>query len=150
MVAGKAHTTRRRPWTYRPISYVSSEGIQALTPFTKLSIGRISTPSVGAYRRQRSPRRARGAWRPCSACSRRARSFTKKPLLIGSHSDVRFGSKADMCSAKGHVHYSLEADICGANTNVRFGQIADISPVIREPRYRGCESISILMTLTPP
>src|SRR5262245_21553310 len=81
MVAGKAHTTRRKPWTYRPISYVSSEGIQALTPFTKLSIGRVSTPLLGAYKRQRSPRPARGAWRPCSACSRRARSFTKKPLL---------------------------------------------------------------------
>ena len=58
--------------------------------------------------------------------------------------DVRFGSKADICSAKGHVRFAPnsdresefpqtgmsalppKADMCGAATDVRFGPIADI------------------------
>src|SRR5207342_2300803 len=58
--------------------------------------------------------------------------------------DVRFGSKADMCSAKRHVRFApesdresghpqrimsalpLKADMCDAKPNVRFGPIADI------------------------
>ena len=62
--------------------------------------------------------------------------------------NVRFGSKADMCSAKQHVRFTPnsdrksghlpkvmsalppKADMCGATTDVRFGPIADIrSPV---------------------
>jgi len=58
---------------------------------------------------------------------------------------VRFGSKADMCSAKRHVRFSpnsdresrhaalvmsalhLKADMCGALSHVCFGPKADIS-----------------------
>ena len=40
--------------------------------------------------------------------------------------NVRFGSKADMCSAKGHVCFSPEADMCRALANVRFVPIAYI------------------------
>ena len=44
-------------------------------------------------------------------------------------SDVRFGSKADICSALGHMSaLPLKADMCGALVDVRFGPIADISP----------------------
>src|SRR5215831_5770412 len=59
--------------------------------------------------------------------------------------DVRFGSKADMCSASGHVRFTPDsdlesglsqndmsalpprADMCGAKADVCFGPIADIS-----------------------
>src|SRR5262249_5005474 len=34
--------------------------------------------------------------------------------------DVRFGSEADMCSAKGNVRFGSKADICGAQRHVRF------------------------------
>ena len=58
--------------------------------------------------------------------------------------DVRFGSKADMCSAPTHVRFTpnsdreseflqkvmsalpLKADMCGATRDVRFGPIADM------------------------
>ena len=58
--------------------------------------------------------------------------------------DVRFGSKADICSAKGHVRFTPnsdrksrhlpkvmsallpKADMCGATKDVRFGPEADI------------------------
>ena len=59
--------------------------------------------------------------------------------------DVRFGSLADMCGAKGHVRFApnsdrksghaaamvmsalhLKADVCGANRQVCFGPIADM------------------------
>jgi len=58
--------------------------------------------------------------------------------------DVRFGSKADSCSAATHVCFApnsdresglsqkarsalpLKADMCSANTNVRYGPIADM------------------------
>src|SRR5262249_53327537 len=63
--------------------------------------------------------------------------------------DVRFGSKADICSATRHVRFTpnsdrksrhaqmvmsalpLKADMCGATRDVRYGPIADISPSIR-------------------
>ena len=32
-------------------------------------------------------------------------------LLNGPQPDVRFGSKADMCSAKGHVRFTPKADM---------------------------------------
>jgi hypothetical protein len=57
-------------------------------------------------------------------------------FLVG---DVRFGSKADICSAKQHVRfapnsdresgcplYPQKADMCGATRDVRFGPIADM------------------------
>jgi len=58
--------------------------------------------------------------------------------------NVRFGSRADICSAKGHVRFTPnsdreseipqkamsalppKADICGATRDVRFGPKADI------------------------
>ena len=58
--------------------------------------------------------------------------------------DVRFGSKADMCSARGYVRFTPnsdrecgfpqtvmsalppKADMCGAGADVRFGPIADM------------------------
>jgi hypothetical protein len=58
--------------------------------------------------------------------------------------DVRFGSLADICSAKSHVRFAPnsdrksgppqiavsalppKADVCGANRHVRFGPITDI------------------------
>jgi len=71
------------------------------------------------------------------------------PITMGGgplrrRSDVRFGSKADMCSAKRHVRFTPnsdresgfpqtvmsalppKADICGATRDVRFGPKADI------------------------
>jgi hypothetical protein len=33
--------------------------------------------------------------------------------------DVRFGSLADMCSAKGHVRFTPESDMCSATRYVR-------------------------------
>ena len=39
--------------------------------------------------------------------------------------DVRFGSKADMCSAKAHVRFAPEADMCGT-WDVRLVPKADI------------------------
>jgi hypothetical protein len=71
---------------------------------------------------------------------RRSRFATK--LRAGTY--VRFGSKADICSAKGHVRFTpnsdrksrppqnamsalpLKADMCSALAHVRFGPIADI------------------------
>jgi hypothetical protein len=68
--------------------------------------------------------------------------------------DVRFGSLADICSAKGHVRFTPnsdresefpqqvmsalppKADMCGADTDVRFGPKADMAPIIRSPRPR--------------
>jgi hypothetical protein len=75
-----------------------------------------------------------------------------RPALLHLHftpetewfSHVRFGSKADMCSAKGDVRFApdsdresgfsqkvmsalpLKADMCGARGHVCFGPIADI------------------------
>jgi hypothetical protein len=63
----------------------------------------------------------------------------------GKVTNVRFGSKADICSAKGHVRFAsnsdresefpqtvmsalpLKADMCGALAYVRFGPLADIT-----------------------
>jgi hypothetical protein len=63
--------------------------------------------------------------------------------------DVRFGSKADICSAKGHVRFAPnsdresgfphkvmsalppKADMCGATRDVRFGPKADIASSYR-------------------
>jgi hypothetical protein len=61
-------------------------------------------------------------------------------------SNVRFGSKADVCGARAHVCFTpnsdresglprqamsalpLKADMCSALADVRFGPIADIAP----------------------
>jgi hypothetical protein len=40
--------------------------------------------------------------------------------------NVRFGSKADMCSAKRHVRFTPNNDIDCVFRHVRFGPIADI------------------------
>src|SRR5215470_2150502 len=66
--------------------------------------------------------------------------------------NVRFGSKADICTALAHVRFTPnsdrksrhpqnimsalppKADMCGANLNVRFGPIADIVALIRTLR----------------
>ena len=42
-------------------------------------------------------------------------------------SNVRFGSKADICSAKRHVRFTPKADMCGATSHVRFVPIPDIA-----------------------
>ncbi|MGC1092742.1 MAG: hypothetical protein WA905_08405, partial [Pseudolabrys sp.] len=39
---------------------------------------------------------------------------------------VRFGSKADMCSAQADVRFTPKADMCSAQADVRFVPIADI------------------------
>jgi len=39
---------------------------------------------------------------------------------------VRFGSKADIRTAKSHVRFTPESDIRSANTDVRFGPKADV------------------------
>ena len=39
---------------------------------------------------------------------------------------VRFGSLADMCSAKRRVRFAPKADICSAKSDVRFVPNADI------------------------
>lgn len=44
--------------------------------------------------------------------------------------NVRFGTLADMCSAKRHVRFTPKMDICGAPADVRFGPIADIMRVL--------------------
>ena len=41
--------------------------------------------------------------------------------------DVRFGSKADICSAKGMSALPPKADMCGAQTHVRFVPKADMA-----------------------
>src|SRR5262245_51670974 len=48
-------------------------------------------------------------------------------MALGGLTDVRFGSKADMCSAKGHVRFTPKSDIKCDMWNVRFGLIADIA-----------------------
>ena len=40
--------------------------------------------------------------------------------------DVRFGSKADMCSAQADVRFTPKADMCGATAHVRLVPKADI------------------------
>ena len=41
--------------------------------------------------------------------------------------DVRFGSKADMCSATRYVRFPPKADMCSALDDVCFVPIADIA-----------------------
>jgi hypothetical protein len=66
-----------------------------------------------------------------------------RPEYLKGCCDVRYGSKADICSAKRHVRFTLnsdresgfpkkvmsalppKADMCGALEHVRFGPIAD-------------------------
>ena len=69
--------------------------------------------------------------------------------------NVRFGSKADICSAKRHVRFTPGsdresglpltvmsalppyADMCGATRDVRYGPIADIDAITGSRRQRG-------------
>src|SRR5262249_31752747 len=47
--------------------------------------------------------------------------------LVKGPPDVRFGSLADICSAKGHVRFTPESDIkCDTYWDVRLGPIADL------------------------
>jgi hypothetical protein len=84
----------------------------------------------------------------CARTSRRARpgDTTRNMVSLWSvpRSHVRFGSLADICSAKGHVRFAPDsdresgfprkvmsalppkADMCGALANVRYGPKADI------------------------
>ena len=51
--------------------------------------------------------------------------------------NVRFGSKADMCSAKSHVRFTPKADMCSATRYVRFVPIADIQEdILRKQKDR--------------
>src|SRR5262245_66283591 len=47
--------------------------------------------------------------------------------LKGGVKNVRFGSKADSCSAQAHVCFGSKADMCGANQHVRFTHESDIN-----------------------
>ena len=40
--------------------------------------------------------------------------------------DVRFGSEADMCSARAHVRFTPKTDMCSALDDVCFVPIADM------------------------
>src|SRR5262245_51726930 len=69
--------------------------------------------------------------------------------IIRPSADVRYGSKADMCSAQAHVRFTPDsdresgfprkvmsalpptADMCGATRDVRFGPKVDIVPTRR-------------------
>jgi hypothetical protein len=50
--------------------------------------------------------------------------------LNETRSDVRFGSKADMCSAKPHVRFTPKADIRREFVNVREVPIAGVSGLV--------------------
>src|SRR5262245_49913070 len=83
---------------------------------------------------------------PCRSMSCSIRKVPCPHIKNGrvSHRHVRFGSKADMCSAKGHVRFTPnsdresghrqtvrsalppKADVCSALAHVCFGPIADI------------------------
>src|SRR5262249_14480412 len=90
----------------------------------------------------------------------RLRRFTTTPnprqiLGFPPRLDVRFGSKADICSAQAHVRFTPnsdresglpqtvmfalppKADMCGATAYVRYGPKADISHFTRSPRRHG-------------
>src|SRR6476646_735021 len=41
--------------------------------------------------------------------------------IIRPPADVRFGSKADICSASTHVRFTPRADMCGATGDVCYG-----------------------------
>jgi hypothetical protein len=76
----------------------------------------------------------------------RPRQFFGKPVR---GSDVRFGSKADICGATSHVRFAPncdrksgylrfvmsalppKADMCSAAVHVRFGRLADITLFVR-------------------
>jgi hypothetical protein len=75
---------------------------------------------------------------------------TRTSTLEGVERDaghVRFGSKADMCSAQAHVRFTPKADMCGATRDVRFGPEADIAQTLldhlvgaSDQRRRHCET----------
>ena len=48
---------------------------------------------------------------------------------------VRFGSKADMCSAKGHVRFTPKSGHVQCTRDVRFVPIADIASLFRQPSF---------------
>src|SRR5262249_43800502 len=48
---------------------------------------------------------------------------------------VRFGSKADICSAKGHVRFTPNSDIDCVFRHVRFGPKADSCSAAKKKHY---------------
>jgi hypothetical protein len=82
------------------------------------------------------------------------RAAISRKRAANPRSDVRFGSLADICDAKGHVRFTPnsdresgfphkiisalppKADMCGATSNVRFGPIADIGLIIPGEKRR--------------
>src|SRR5262249_52310526 len=62
------------------------------------------------------------------------RERVKSPL---SPTDVRFGSKADICNAKRHVRFTPESNIKCDIWNVRFGPKADMANLTQSLRRRG-------------
>src|SRR5262249_8326442 len=57
--------------------------------------------------------------------------FATSLWLRSTTARVRFGSKADICAAKGMSALASKADMCGALAHVRYGPIADIAYEIR-------------------
>src|SRR5215475_8025130 len=84
----------------------------------------------------------------------------RSPTLEDRNSNVRFGSKADICGAKCHVRFAPnsdresrhpqtvmsalppKADMCSALAYVCFGPIADIGTFIRSPRWLAREALA--------
>ena len=50
---------------------------------------------------------------------------TPHKYILQCTSHVRFGSKADIRTAKSHVRFTPKADMCSAQRDVRYGPIAD-------------------------
>ena len=51
---------------------------------------------------------------------------TRRELRRGKlRPHIRFGSKADMCNARGYVRFTLNSDIDCVFRHVRFGPVAD-------------------------
>src|SRR5262245_13010386 len=55
----------------------------------------------------------------------------RSPTLEDRNSNVRFGSKADICSATRHVRFTPNSDIDCVSRHVRFGSKVDIRFVIQ-------------------
>jgi hypothetical protein len=52
--------------------------------------------------------------------------------VVSDQSDVRFGSKGDMCAQNSMSALPPEPDMCGATSDVRFGPIADIAKKVKD------------------
>ena len=56
---------------------------------------------------------------------------------IARLANVRFGSKADICSAQPMSALPPKADMCSAQVDVRFVPIADMLPFVFHWRFSG-------------